>query len=133
MKTKKSPASSRPGKLIRRSEADIRAYAKSSAAKETSARLRARGAEPTAADMKDVPLFDGTLSRPVKAPVTVRIDLDILAWLKAKGGPYQTHMNATLRSAMLAERSGHPSNLAQTLKILAPHPIFQRSEFQSQL
>jgi uncharacterized protein (DUF4415 family) len=104
MKTKKSPASSRPGKLIRRSEADIRAYAKSSAAKETSARLRARGAEPTAADMKDVPLFDGTLSRPVKAPVTVRIDLDILAWLKAKGGPYQTDMNATLRSAMLAER-----------------------------
>ena len=84
----------------------MRAYAKSEEAKQASARLRARGSEPTAADMKDIPLFDGVVYRPakpVKAPVTVRIDGDILAWLKAKGGPYQTHMNATLRSAMIAE------------------------------
>ena len=103
MKTKKSAASSRPGKLIRRSGADIRAYSKSAAAKETSGRLRARGPEPTAEDMKDIPLFDGTMYRPVKEPFTVRLDADILSWLKAKGGRYQTHMNAALRDAMLAE------------------------------
>jgi uncharacterized protein (DUF4415 family) len=45
-----------------------------------------------------------SLFRPVKAPVTVRVDADVLAWLKAKGGQYQTHLNATLRAAMLAER-----------------------------
>jgi uncharacterized protein (DUF4415 family) len=53
--------------------------------------------------MKDIPLFDGTMYRPVKEPVTVRLDADILSWLKAKGGRYQTHMNAALRDAMLAE------------------------------
>ena len=100
----KSAASSRPEKLIRRSEADIRAYIKSPKFKADAARSVARGPDPSAADMKDIPLFDGVPFRPLKAPVTVRIDADILAWLKAKGGPYQTHMNATLRSAMLAER-----------------------------
>ncbi len=108
MKTKTSVASSQPGKLIRRSEADIRKYAKSAAAKETSKRLRALGPDPTEADLKEIPLLtDEELSRmyrPVKAPVTVRIDGEILAWLKAKGGKYQTHLNATLRTAMLAER-----------------------------
>jgi uncharacterized protein (DUF4415 family) len=107
MKTNKSAASFQPGQLTRRSDADIRKYAKSSAAKETSKRLRARGLEPTAADLKDIPALTPTelngLYRPVKAPVTVRLDSDILAWLKAKGGRYQTHMNAVLRSVMLAE------------------------------
>jgi uncharacterized protein (DUF4415 family) len=111
MKTKKSVESSQPERLVRKSEADIRAYAKSPAAKEASARLRehvrATGGEPTAEDLKAIPeLTDEELSlfRPVKAPVTVRIDADVLAWLRTKGGQYQTHLNATLRAAMLAER-----------------------------
>jgi uncharacterized protein (DUF4415 family) len=107
MAKKKSAASSRPEKLIRKSEVDIRAYAKSAAAKETSRRLRARGPEPSAEDMKDIPLFDGAMYRPVKKPVTVRLDADVLEWLKAKGGPYQTHMNATLRDAMQREMKRH--------------------------
>jgi hypothetical protein len=69
--------------------------------------LGARGLEPTAADLKDIPVLTTEelrrMYRPVKAPVTVRIDGDILAWLKSKGGQYQTHMNATLRDAMLSE------------------------------
>ena len=107
MKTKKSAASSQPGKLIRRSEADIRKYAKSTAARETSKRLRARGPDPTDEDLKEIPVLRDEelrrMYRPVKAPVTVRLDGDVLAWLKAKGGQYQTHLNATLRDAMLAE------------------------------
>ena len=112
MKTKKSAVSSQPEKPVRRSEADIRAYAKSPAAKKASALLqeniRKHGLEPSAADLREIPeLTDEELSklyRPVKTPVTVRLDGDILAWLKSKGGRYQTHLNQTLRRAMFAER-----------------------------
>jgi uncharacterized protein (DUF4415 family) len=108
MVKKKSAASSQPEKLIRRSEADIRAYSKSAKFKADAGRSRSFGLEPTAADLKEIPtLTDEELAgmyRPIKAPVTVRIDGDILAWLKSKGGKYQSHLNSTLRSAMLAER-----------------------------
>ncbi len=42
--------------------------------------------------------------RPVKKQLTVRVDADVLAWLKGKGAGYQTRINALLRAAMLAER-----------------------------
>jgi uncharacterized protein (DUF4415 family) len=42
--------------------------------------------------------------RPVKKQLTVRVDSDVLAWLKQKGAGYQTRINALLREAMLAER-----------------------------
>jgi uncharacterized protein (DUF4415 family) len=32
----------------------------------------------------------------------VRIDADVLAWLKSQGAGYQTRLNAILRRAMLA-------------------------------
>jgi uncharacterized protein (DUF4415 family) len=43
--------------------------------------------------------------RPVKKQVTVRLDSDVIAWLRTKGAGYQTRMNALLRSAMLKEAS----------------------------
>lgn len=39
--------------------------------------------------------------KPVKTPASVRIDADVLAWLKSPGKGYQTRMNAILREAML--------------------------------
>lgn len=39
--------------------------------------------------------------RPVKKQITVRLDADVLAWLKARGKGYQSRMNAILRQAML--------------------------------
>jgi uncharacterized protein (DUF4415 family) len=42
----------------------------------------------------------GKFYRPIKRPVTVRIDADILAWLKRSGPGYQTRINALLRQAM---------------------------------
>ena len=42
----------------------------------------------------------GKFYRPIKRPVTVRIDSDILAWLKRSGPGYQTRINALLRQAM---------------------------------
>jgi uncharacterized protein (DUF4415 family) len=42
--------------------------------------------------------------RPVKQQVTVRIDADVLAWLRAKGSRgYQSRLNSLLRSMMLQE------------------------------
>jgi uncharacterized protein (DUF4415 family) len=42
----------------------------------------------------------GKFYRPVKQPVTIRIDADVLAWLKSKGKGYQTRINRLLRAAM---------------------------------
>lgn len=35
-----------------------------------------------------------------KVPITARIDMDILEWLKSKGEGYQTRLNTILREAM---------------------------------
>lgn len=39
--------------------------------------------------------------RPIKTPTTVRVDADVLAWLKSQGKGYQTRINAILREKML--------------------------------
>jgi uncharacterized protein (DUF4415 family) len=49
----------------------------------------------------------GKFYRPLKEPVTIWLDSDIVAWLKAKGPGYQTRINALLREAMTATRSRH--------------------------
>jgi uncharacterized protein (DUF4415 family) len=43
----------------------------------------------------------GKFYRPIKKPLTLRVDADILAWLKSQGKGYQTRINKILRSAML--------------------------------
>lgn len=43
----------------------------------------------------------GKFYRPVKRQLTVRIDADIVEWLKSEGQGYQTRMNAILRREML--------------------------------
>ena len=47
----------------------------------------------------------GPLYRPVKKQLTVRIDADVLEWLKSQGKGYQRRLNAILRSAMLDQKS----------------------------
>src|SRR5216683_4510367 len=42
----------------------------------------------------------GKFYRPIKKPLTIRLDADVLAWLKAQGKGYQTRINALLRRAM---------------------------------
>jgi uncharacterized protein (DUF4415 family) len=41
--------------------------------------------------------------RPVKQQLTVRLDADVIAWLRRQGDGYQTRLNALLRSAMLKD------------------------------
>lgn len=64
-------------------------------------------------DMSDIPELDeafwqnaerGRFYRPVKQSTTVRIDADVLHWLKMGGRGYQTRINAILRAAMMRER-----------------------------
>lgn len=43
----------------------------------------------------------GKFYRPIKQQLTVRIDADILAWLKSQGKGYQSRLNEILRTAML--------------------------------
>ena len=41
--------------------------------------------------------------RPLKKPITVRIDADVLAWFKKDGRRYQSRINAALRKVMVRE------------------------------
>jgi uncharacterized protein (DUF4415 family) len=43
----------------------------------------------------------GKFYRPKKKPVTIRLDTDIIDWLKSDGRGYQTKANGLLRHAML--------------------------------
>jgi uncharacterized protein (DUF4415 family) len=45
----------------------------------------------------------GKWYRPVKRPVSIRLDADVLAWLKSQGSGYQTRVNSLLREKMLQE------------------------------
>src|SRR6266704_947163 len=59
-------------------------------------------------DFSDAPLVldwsgakIGQFYRPAKRPVTMRLDSDVIEWLKADGRGYQTKANGLLRHAML--------------------------------
>jgi uncharacterized protein (DUF4415 family) len=41
--------------------------------------------------------------RPVKQQLTVRLDADVVAWLRRQGRGYQTRLNQVLRKAMLED------------------------------
>jgi uncharacterized protein (DUF4415 family) len=44
----------------------------------------------------------GKFYRPSKKPVTIRLDEDVLKWLKGYGRGYQTRANLLLRHAMMS-------------------------------
>ena len=43
-----------------------------------------------------------TMYRPVKVPIKINYDADVLEWFRSFGKGYQTRMNAALREYMLA-------------------------------
>ena len=55
-------------------------------------------------DPDNPPLTEAQLKnmRPFKRPITIRVDVDVWNWFRARGGKYQTHMNAALRDYMNA-------------------------------
>ena len=66
-------------------------------------------------DLSDIPeitdwsnaIRHGQFYRPVKQQTSVRLDADVLAWLKVQGKGYQTRMNEILREAMLEDLKNH--------------------------
>jgi uncharacterized protein (DUF4415 family) len=76
---------------------------KSSQASEVRALKRMRERD---IDTTDIPQADwskavvGRFYRPIKKPVTIRLDADVLHWLKEQGDGYQTRINSILRGVM---------------------------------
>jgi uncharacterized protein (DUF4415 family) len=70
--------------------------------------LRALAAQPDSEiDLTDIPeIIDwsgavvGKFYRPIKKSLTIRVDADVLAWLRSQGKGYQTRINQLLRAAM---------------------------------
>ena len=54
----------------------------------------------------------GRFYRPAKRPVTIRLDEDIIDWLKSYGRGYQTKANLLLRHAMEASEQNTTSRPA---------------------
>lgn len=67
-------------------------------------------------DLSDIPeitdwstaVRHGQFYRPVKQQTSIRLDADVLAWLKGQGKGYQTRMNKILREAMLQDLKNNP-------------------------
>lgn len=53
-------------------------------------------------DPDNPPLTDEQLKtmRPLKKPITIRVDYDVWNWFRGREGKYQSHMNAALREYM---------------------------------
>ena len=43
----------------------------------------------------------GKFYRPIKQQLTIRVDADVLEWLKSQGSGYQSRLNDILRNAMM--------------------------------
>lgn len=51
----------------------------------------------------------GKFYRPVKKSLTIRIDADVLAWVKRQGKGYQTRINRYLREKMQGSNKSSPA------------------------
>jgi uncharacterized protein (DUF4415 family) len=64
-------------------------------------------------DYSDIPALDRTFLRkattpwpPAKRQLTIRLDADVLDWLKGQGKGYQTRINRILRVVMESQPHG---------------------------
>ena len=109
---KNSSGSSPRGKLRRVSEAEVRQYQRSDAFRREIEALAARPEDQI--DLSEIPeripqpwdrpvRTSRLFYRPLKKPVTIRLDADVIEWLKSDGPGYQTKANRILRYQMCAE------------------------------
>jgi uncharacterized protein (DUF4415 family) len=83
-------------------------------------------------DYSDIPALDRSFFKrateswpPAKQQLTIRLDADVLTWLKAQGRGYQTRINRILRAAM--ESYGpHRSRSAPSPKKSTRHRAIHR-------
>ena len=80
--------------------------AKYNLTKERIEQLKALNDEPV--DTSDIPELTEVdfmqMYRPVKQPLSIRLDADVILWLKSYGKGYQSRINAILREAMNSEQ-----------------------------
>lgn len=64
-------------------------------------------------DYSDIPEFDEEFLRtveakitPEKKPIALRLDADVLEWMRSQGKGYQSRINAVLRAYYEAHRNG---------------------------
>ena len=69
-------------------------------------------------DYSDIPEFDEAFLRsvemkitPEKKPISLRVDADVLDWMKSQGKGYQSRINAILRSYYEAHKNEHANHL----------------------
>lgn len=62
-------------------------------------------------DLSDIPEIGdwthavvGKFYRPIKRPISIRVDADVLSWFRTLGGKYQSSMNRALREYMQRHR-----------------------------
>ena len=77
-------------------------------------KLKALAAQPDAAiDLTEIPELPESFwknavrhpfYRPLKQQLTVRLDADVVAWLKQQGKGYQTRLNQVLREVMVGTK-----------------------------
>jgi uncharacterized protein (DUF4415 family) len=82
-------------------------------------------------DYSDIPALDKSFFKrateawpPAKQQLTIRLDADVLKWLKANGRGYQTRINRILRAAM--ESQGRRARLTPTPKKNTRHRVTHR-------
>lgn len=76
------------------------------------AKIRLKALNESEIDYSDIPPLNddfwknaiaNPFYKPTKKVTTVRLDNDVLLWLKSQGKGYQTRMNEILRQAMLSD------------------------------
>jgi uncharacterized protein (DUF4415 family) len=78
-------------------------------------------------DYSDIPPLDRSFFNkatevwpPAKQQLTIRLDADVLAWLKAHGRGYQTRINRILRAAMESQPPHRSRSTTQPKKDIRP-------------
>jgi uncharacterized protein (DUF4415 family) len=66
----------------------------------------------------------GKYYRPLKTPISLRLDADVLGWLKSEGAGYQARINAILRESM--EQATAP-RLGLATKRRGPVPTIKKT------
>jgi uncharacterized protein (DUF4415 family) len=79
-------------------------------------------------DYSDIPPLDMSFYTkateawpPAKQQLTIRLDADVLKWLKAQGRGYQTRINRILRAAMESSPPRRPRSTAAPKRNVRSH------------
>lgn len=96
---KRATRAAKRGRQTASSAAVRNAAAKGTIGKRKGSKLRSTAGKRAYANFTEALKF----YKPIKKPVTLRLDADVLAWFKREGRRYQTRINSALRKLMERE------------------------------